>query len=269
MVDERVPDRIRHYYARYYRDQLGLPDWEARVATRLNEDQASTAVIGQALRWMNLTLAAGHRVLVVGAGTGAEVVALAQLGCQVYGLEPGPEAVRIAGLKAQLARLPAGRCLGARAETIPFATSTFDMVWCWTVVEHVQDVAASLAEMVRVLKPWGHLFIQTPDYRHFYEPHYKLALPMWAPRWFIRLLLRLYGRPAAFLDTLQLVNSRQLTNLFQDLPVVAFQAIQSWPADWKPGAQRTWLQRVTYWIIRTFSIQRDQYWIVRKLDKPR
>jgi hypothetical protein len=123
--------------------------------------------------------------------------------------------------------------------------------------------------MVRVLKPWGHLFIRTPDYRHFYEPHYKMALPMWAPRWFVRALLRLNGRPSSFLDTLQLVNSRQLTNILQDLPVVAFQAIQSWPEDWKPGAQRGWLQKVTYWTIRTFSIQRDQYWIVRKLDKPR
>lgn len=269
MGDERAVDLVRQYYTRYYRDQLGLPDWEARVASRLSEDGTSAMVIQQALRWTDLTLAAHHRVLVVGAGTGAELMALAERGCRVVGFDPGLEAVRIAGLKTKQAGLPPDACLMARAEAIPFASGAFDMIWCWTVVEHVQDVAASLAEMVRVLKPWGHLFIQTPDYRHFYEPHYKLALPMWAPRWVVRLLLWLNGRPVAFLDTLQFVTSRQLTNIFQDLPVVAFQVIQSWPESWKPGARRDWLQTVTYWIVRTFSIQRDQYWIVRKLDKPR
>lgn len=268
-MDDQIAALVAGYYTNYYRDQLGLPDWEARVANRLSESAQALAVVEQVARWTNLNLGDGLKVLVVGAGTGAEFMALASRGCEVYGVEPESAAVQIGGLKAGQARLPAGRFMAGRAEHLPFPDSQFDVVWCWSVIEHVQNVPASLAEMVRVAKPWGHVFIQTPDYRHVYEPHYKLMLPMWAPRWFVKGLLGALGRPTQFLDTLQLVNSRQLTNLLQDHPVVAFQVIQSWPAGWRPNARRTWLQIVTYWIVRTFAIQRDQYWIVRKLDQPR
>lgn len=257
------------YYTRYYRDQLGLPDWEARVASRMTEDQNILPAIEQVAQWINRPFARGQRILVVGAGTGAEYLALSRTGAEVYGIEPERSAVRLGRQRAAAVGLHPTRLLPGQAERLPFPDNAFDVVWCWTVIEHVQDVKASLVEMVRVSKPWGHIFIQTPDYRHFYEPHYKLMLPMMAPKWLIKALLKLYGRPTRFLDTLQLVNSRQLTAYFQNLPVVAFQVIQSWPAAWQPGATRDKLKKITRWIVEQFAIQRDQYWIVRKLDRPR
>lgn len=55
-------------------------------------------------------------------------------------------------------------------EPLPYADGSFDLVWCSEVIEHLQDPAASLAEMRRVLKPGGTLLLTTPNsYAWFYR----------------------------------------------------------------------------------------------------
>lgn len=55
---------------------------------------------------------------------------------------------------------------------IPFAAGAFDSLLCLEVIEHVPEPARALAELHRVLKPGGHLYLTTPQmwYAH-YEPH--------------------------------------------------------------------------------------------------
>lgn len=48
-------------------------------------------------------------------------------------------------------------------ETLPFADDSFDLVWCSEVIEHLEDPAASLAELQRVTKPGGELILTTPN----------------------------------------------------------------------------------------------------------
>ena len=48
---------------------------------------------------------------------------------------------------------------------VPFEDNTFDFVFYHHVIEHVDDPAASLVELHRVLKPGGWIFIGTPN-RH-------------------------------------------------------------------------------------------------------
>lgn len=49
-----------------------------------------------------------------------------------------------------------------RGERLPFRDQAFDAVVCSEVIEHVEEVAALIAEMRRVLRPGGHLLLSSP-----------------------------------------------------------------------------------------------------------
>ena len=54
----------------------------------------------------------------------------------------------------------------ARAESLPFAEESFDLVTCCDVLEHVDNLDRTLAEVARVLKPGG-IFIYDTINRTF------------------------------------------------------------------------------------------------------
>jgi len=107
-----------------------------------------------------LGLAAGARVLDVGAGTGKLSRALQAAGLDVLALEPQ------ATLREILAgHLGAGHVLEGTAEAIPLPDASVDAV---TVADafHWFDRATALAEMARVLRPGGGLALLStaPDW---------------------------------------------------------------------------------------------------------
>jgi SAM-dependent methyltransferase len=51
----------------------------------------------------------------------------------------------------------------ARGENIPFVSGMFDLVICTQVLEYVPDPDAVIAEIHRVLKPGGYLFLSVPS----------------------------------------------------------------------------------------------------------
>ncbi len=257
---------VTSYYKSYYRDQLGLPDWQRRVETRLNETETFTKpTVKKFERWFNVQLDKTWRILVLGAGTGAEFLYFASLGCDVYGIEPDADACKIGKLKAEKAGIDPDRFYQGVGENMPYTDGEFDLVWCHTVIEHVQDVDDTLKELIRVIKPDGYGYIVTPDYRQWYEPHYKLPLPMFLPKILIKAYLLMIGRSPKFIDTLQFVTSHQLSNFFQDHDVEAFHVYHPWGGTWKNKPSRD--QRLIMMLNRIFGWQRDQYWILRKLSR--
>lgn len=54
--------------------------------------------------------------------------------------------------------------VGEAAE-LPFSDTTFDLVTCLDVVEHLDDDTAAFREMWRVLRPGGHLLVTVPAHR--------------------------------------------------------------------------------------------------------
>ena len=138
---ERLADsRLTAYYTEYYRDVLGLPDWEGRAAARLSEEDNVRSFLREAEFWMNERFERGRRVLVVGGGTGAEFMVFARRGCDVDAVEPNPEAVAIAQEKARVEGIDPNRFRRGVAESLPFPDGHFDFVCCHSVLEHVQDV---------------------------------------------------------------------------------------------------------------------------------
>jgi len=102
----------------------------------------------------------------VGCGTGRNMEFLDRFG-QVVGVEPpgpGLEICRRRGLGDERVR-------EGLATAIPFDDHSFDLVTAFDVLEHLDDDAAGLAEMKRVLKPGGHLLLTVPAYRFLWSVH--------------------------------------------------------------------------------------------------
>jgi len=103
----------------------------------------------------------GARVADVGCGGGLLCEALAEHGADVTGLDLSPAMIQVAQLHAAaLARAPVYR-LQSAAALASEAPGSFDVVCCMELAEHVPDPAALVAELARLLRPGGSLFIST------------------------------------------------------------------------------------------------------------
>jgi 2-polyprenyl-3-methyl-5-hydroxy-6-metoxy-1,4-benzoquinol methylase len=157
---------------------------------------------------------AGLKVLEAGCGTGRGAERLKQRGASVTVLDLGPTLVQIA----------VGRTFGAgvvaSVDSIPFASSTFDIVFSTEVIEHTPDPLAAVAEMWRVLGPGGRLVISTPNH-------------LWKfPVWFAsKMRLRPYDGLENFL------RPRDLRQSIQQLPgaqILAHRGIHLFPFQFTP-----------------------------------
>lgn len=114
------------------------------------------------IRFDRLGLAAGDRVLDVGAGFGRHVFECARRGADVVALDYAED--EVVQTRATLgAMVEAGEIdldhfkgvLRGDATKLPFDDASFDVVITSEVLEHIQDDVTAISEMVRVLKPGG------------------------------------------------------------------------------------------------------------------
>jgi SAM-dependent methyltransferase len=110
-------------------------------------------------------IAAPMRVFDAGCGYGRNLVHLLRTGCDVFALDANPEGVaHVAGLAQQLnPQLPPSNFVTGALERIPFPSAFTDVVLCNSVLHFARDEAhfrAMLAELWRVLRPGGLLFIR-------------------------------------------------------------------------------------------------------------
>lgn len=261
-LEKQIKLLLSEYYEDYYRAQLGLPDWRKRVKSRLSEEKyLGGPNLDKVEDWMGMNFS-GKRVLVVGAGTGAESVVLHQRGAQVYGIEPDERAIKILGLKAQLNGIPRNRFKRAIAEKIPYGANFFDFVYCYTVVEHVQNVEKTIDEMVRVCKVSGLVYIQTPDYRFPYEGHYKSSRISFSPKWLTYLQFWLMGKSVRFLRSVNFVNAPDLDKIFMKRNVLTLRVMPPWVREWQGIKNANSFSRFA----RRFGFGKDQFIFLRKLE---
>jgi demethylmenaquinone methyltransferase/2-methoxy-6-polyprenyl-1,4-benzoquinol methylase len=124
---------------------------------------AAVLSFGQDPRWRRALVAAvdaasGDRVLDVATGTGLVAQALVRrYGCEVVGLDQSAE--MLGGSRARLAREPdlAARVslVEGEAERLPFADAEFDHLTFTYLLRYVEDPAATLRELARVVRPGG------------------------------------------------------------------------------------------------------------------
>jgi SAM-dependent methyltransferase len=92
-----------------------------------------------------------ERILEIGCGSGWNMSRFAQYGRRVTGIDVVPERVALAASH--------GPALLGSGLDLPFAAGAFDMVYIQHVLHHIGDVGRALAEVRRVLRPGGLLFL--------------------------------------------------------------------------------------------------------------
>lgn len=167
----------------------GLPSRYDRMGALLS--------FGQDPRWRRALVEwidprPGQRLLDVATGTGLVAVALAARGAEVVALDQSEE--MLARARAKLARRPdlAQRItlVHGHAERLPFDSASFDALTFTYLLRYVDDRDATLAELVRVVRPGGKIGMV-----EFAVPHAAVAGALW--RVHTRVGLPLLGRLAS------------------------------------------------------------------------
>lgn len=158
---ERMPDPVRVLWERFYPD-TGRP---SRFQELLDQH-----------------IEPGHHVLEIGAGSGRNHQNHFPLRGRVaryVGVDPEPSV-------ETNPYLDEGYC--AKADSLPFADASFDLVFHHFVAEHFESPFGANREIARVLKPGGSLIFLTPS--RFY---YACLAAQLTPQWFHELYVRRLG----------------------------------------------------------------------------
>jgi demethylmenaquinone methyltransferase / 2-methoxy-6-polyprenyl-1,4-benzoquinol methylase len=146
---------------------------------------AALLSFGQDPRWRRFLVSrveagSGDRVLDVATGTGAVAIELLrQKGCRVVGVDQShemlAEARHRAGDRIELVE--------ASAEALPFADGEFDALTFTYLLRYVEDPAATLRELARVVRPGGTVAglefgIPQGVWRPLWELHVRVGLPV-------------------------------------------------------------------------------------------
>ncbi|MGB1700214.1 MAG: class I SAM-dependent methyltransferase [Nannocystaceae bacterium] len=94
----------------------------------------------------------GKRVLEVGCGTGLVLGRIAKFASEAKGIDLSPG--MLAHAKARNLDVQEADCT-----KLPFEDASFDVACSFKVLAHVPDFDAAMAEMVRVVRPGGHLVV--------------------------------------------------------------------------------------------------------------
>jgi demethylmenaquinone methyltransferase / 2-methoxy-6-polyprenyl-1,4-benzoquinol methylase len=151
---------------------------------------AALLSFGQDPRWRRFLVSRvearpEETVLDVATGTGAVAIELVhRTGCAVVGIDQSPE--MLASARARVTQLGLGERIELRpgiAEQLPFADGAFDALTFTYLLRYVEDPAATLRELARVVRPGGTMaaleFGVPPrqPWRALWELYVRLVLP--------------------------------------------------------------------------------------------
>lgn len=139
-------------------DERGVPSlvWRAGQDRRLEMIKAAANP--------DERLTPESQILVDGCGVGMYVQALRKFSRFVFGLDIEPARVASSAQHSPLVHVAAG-------EHLPYPSDYFDLVLSHEVIEHVQDDALAIAEIVRVLRRGGRAIIFCPNRLYPFETH--------------------------------------------------------------------------------------------------
>ena len=173
------------------------------------------------------------RILEIGCGEGENLLPLAQMGCQVTGIDLAAE--RIAEAQSFFKQSNASGTF-LNSDAIQYAQSTpkrFDLILMHDVIEHIVDKEQLLIAIKRLLTPDGLLFIAFPAWQMPFGGHQQIChnstlahLPFihLLPRTVYRHLLRIANESEENIH--ELMNIRHTRTTIEDFEALALKHYQ-------------------------------------------
>jgi ubiquinone/menaquinone biosynthesis C-methylase UbiE len=100
-------------------------------------------------------------------------------------------------------------------EKMPYEDQTFDYIFSFSVLEHVNDIEAVLKECYRVLKTDGVLYLSVPNYMKFREPHFKMFYIPLLPKRIGAKYFDFMGRKGRFIHTLHFTTPKKIVKAIE------------------------------------------------------
>jgi SAM-dependent methyltransferase len=174
----------RYPRATAYEREKYAQDWRTK-------DKASAGIIADYQR--RIGPVQGKKVLDVGSGIGGISIALGRAGAHPVGIEVEDElyAIGVENARLQGVHFDAVIYDGTK---LPFEDNSFDGAVSVSVLEHTDDPALYLREIVRVLKPGASLYLAFPNRLWPKETHTGLYFVGWLPRFLADWYVKLRGR---------------------------------------------------------------------------
>lgn len=177
--------------------QLAYSELQSAMHDEVGRRKKATKIVRVISHFLGRSDLAGLTALDIGCSTGFVADALHEAGAEVTGLDiddPGLARARERfGSKIAF--------LNASGDAIPMPAQSVDIVIFNHIYEHVVDADAVMADIRRVLRPDGLVYLGLGNRLGIMEPHYKLPFLSWLPKQIAHRYVRSTGRAASYYET--------------------------------------------------------------------
>ena len=159
-------------------------------------------------------------IMEAGCGTGSFLLAVLKRGYDGWGIDNDPDRLVIGHAKIPAYGYPyqwKERFVQGDAESTPFESNQFDVVFGHQFIEHVDHIPGVISELLRIARPGGYVVLNAPDYRFPHEAHYEMPWPPFPSRRVEEQWLEAFGRPTGGLGSFNYATLPQVGSVFQSL----------------------------------------------------
>jgi 2-polyprenyl-3-methyl-5-hydroxy-6-metoxy-1,4-benzoquinol methylase len=177
--------------------QLAYSELQPAMHDEVGRRKKAAKIVKVLSHFLGRSELAGLTALDIGCSTGFVADALQRAGAKVTGLdidEPGLARAReMFGSEIDF--------LNASGDEIPMPAESVDIVVFNHIYEHVVDADAVMADIRRVLRPDGVVYLGLANRLGVMEPHYKLPFLSWLPKRIAHRYVRATGRASNYYET--------------------------------------------------------------------
>lgn len=155
-----VPEDLNSYYQS--QDYISHTDAKRSLFEKIYY-QVKQYTLSQKERLIFSYLKTKGNLLDIGAGTGDFLAFTKLKKWEVIGIEPSSKAKDLAQKKG----------VSFVENTQDLSDNSFDVITMWHVLEHIENLEYQIAELKRICKPQGYIFIAVPNFKSFDANHYK------------------------------------------------------------------------------------------------